>query len=291
MGRDTPKGLVYFSKDCKFYSDIKIRKLLKRHGVQSISIYEYILCRCYEHSYYLPHDADLTFVIHEVLCLEEGYINTVIESLFEFNLFSIEMFKAHNIYTSTGIQKRYNDISIRSRRKHVVEEYSLLNDEDSTDTPHSEVLNVTNKTLNVTNKDENVTFKDDNVTNSTQSKVKESKEKKSIYMPENIANDRNAIDSDGERSVVLEKQYPPELIESFKKFNSWIDTNVPNIRKIKTQITIENFKTLKEGVPNMRQVTDKLTYIHNTPKYWKGNDRKESVYLTILAWLRSDDKK
>lgn len=83
--------------------------------------------------------------------------------------------------------------------------------------------------------------------------------------------------------------HAPEILEAYKAFNAWIDTNAPNVRKIKKQISIEGYLKLKKQCPRMSIVTSKLEYLHNTPKYWNGKEKKEDVYLTIKNWIRRDN--
>ena len=78
MARPQKQGLEYFSFDVSFFSDIRIRKLIKYHGIQAVPVYEILLCRIYEGGYYIAWDDDLPFIISEVSDLEEDTIMDII---------------------------------------------------------------------------------------------------------------------------------------------------------------------------------------------------------------------
>ncbi len=96
------------------------------------------------------------------------------------------------------------------------------------------------------------------------------------------------VEEEGERQQAADK-HPPEVLEAFKLFDSWIDTNTSNVRKIKKQIDIDGYVKLKKATGgDMRIVLKKLEFLHNTPKYWNGKDKKVDVFLTIKNWIQRD---
>lgn len=86
------------------------------------------------------------------------------------------------------------------------------------------------------------------------------------------------------------EKYSEQTLDEFERFNRYIDENLPNVRKIKNQISLENYYQLRLKY-KMDVILDKLMNIHNTPKYHSGKERKEDVYYTILSWIRNDEKK
>lgn len=91
------------------------------------------------------------------------------------------------------------------------------------------------------------------------------------------------VEGEGDK---IEPTHPPEILDSYKKFNMWIDVNTPNIRKLKTQISIENYIKLKSKYPKMNVVTDMLKNMHN---YKKLTTNYVDVYLTLTKWLKKDE--
>lgn len=106
--------------------------------------------------------------------------------------------------------------------------------------------------------------------------------------PEEEVEVEEEVEGEGERQQAADI-HPPEVLEAFEKFRKWIEYNTPNVLKIKKQIDINGYVKLKKAVNgDMRIVTEKLEFLHNTPKYFSGSTRKEDVFLTIKNWIRRD---
>ena len=117
MGRPTKQGLEYFSLDVRMFSDIKIRKLIKYHKAQAVSVYLTLLCRIYEKGYFIEYDKDLPFIISEDCGLEEDTIVTIINYCVEVGLFDEGVYKQSKVLTSHGIQNRYVQACAKTKRK------------------------------------------------------------------------------------------------------------------------------------------------------------------------------
>jgi len=117
MARPQKKGLDYFSFDVGFFQDIKIRKLIKYHGIQAVPVYEILLCRIYEQGYYLEWDVNLPFIISETSYLEEDYITRVIDFMLEVGLFDKDTYESCQVLTSRSIQERYMCACNLTKRK------------------------------------------------------------------------------------------------------------------------------------------------------------------------------
>lgn len=74
--------------------------------------------------------------------------------------------------------------------------------------------------------------------------------------------------------------------DEFDRFNAYIETNLPDVRKIKKQISITQYYTLKK-LYGITVIMDKLAVIQNTPKYHTGKDKKADVYLTVNTWAKN----
>ena len=105
--------------------------------------------------------------------------------------------------------------------------------------------------------------------------------------------DRNKNDKK-EKNEKNEKNYKEEDIfisdeikiknEAFEKFNKWVDENATNVRRIKNQITEEQFAKLKEKY-NSQQI---MQIILNLENYKDAPKKYTSVYLTVNNWLKKD---
>ena len=72
--------------------------------------------------------------------------------------------------------------------------------------------------------------------------------------------------------------------EAFEKFNKWLDSETTFVRKIKKQMTEEQFMKLKKTY-NSTQI---MNTILNLEYYKDATKRYTSVYLTVSNWLKRD---
>lgn len=77
-----------------------------------------------------------------------------------------------------------------------------------------------------------------------------------------------------------------KLKEDFEKFNNWLDKETTFIRKIKKQMTEEQFMKLKNkyNSPQIIKTIESLENYKDAPKKYA------SVYLTVKNWLERDNK-
>lgn len=78
-----------------------------------------------------------------------------------------------------------------------------------------------------------------------------------------------------------------KLKEDFERFNNWLDTETTFIRKIKTQMTEEQFIKLKKKY-NSAQIMNTVLSLEN---YKDAPKRYTSVYLTVKNWLDKDNNR
>lgn len=129
MGRNRKQGLDYFPFDVDFFSDLKIRKLIKCQGGKAVTVYALLLCNIYKQGYYMRWDKELPFIISEQTGYDEVYIQEVIKSCFTVGLFSKDLYDQEKVITSKGIQERYQSICSLSRRVCDIKEYNLISSE------------------------------------------------------------------------------------------------------------------------------------------------------------------
>lgn len=125
MGRNAKRGLDYFPMDIDIFTDLKIRKLIKRQGGKAITVYALLLCNIYKEGYYMQWDEELPFICSEFTGFDEAYISEVIKTCLSLGLFSKALFESEHVLTSEGIQERYQRICQQSKRKCQVIEYRL----------------------------------------------------------------------------------------------------------------------------------------------------------------------
>lgn len=152
MARPRKDGLDYYPMDVNFLGDIKVKKVIRSHGIQAVAVILHLLGTVYrDNGYYATYDDDILFITADELNLEESYVKSVVEKLLEVDFFNKEQAEKNKVLTSIGIQERY--------RKATERRISVnINDSLCIQKPRSS---------------------EDNVYRSTQSKVKESKVKES----------------------------------------------------------------------------------------------------------------
>ena len=166
MARPVKQGIDYFPLGVGFLQDIKIRRIMRACGRESISVIISLLSNIYRNDgYYLLWDKDMPFIIADEIDVSEDTVTSVVEKSIEVGFFSEDVFKQYNVLTSPGIQQRF--FTAISRRNEIKCKKHLLKVDVSS---YSNVVIVDADSESV----------DDNSINShqsTQSKVKESKGK------------------------------------------------------------------------------------------------------------------
>lgn len=126
MGRNRKQGLDFFPFDVDFFTDIKVRKLIKYQGGKAVTVYLSLLCIIYKEGYYMSWDKELPFIISEQTGFDEAYIQQVIECCLKLGLVDEKLYKSDHVVTSRGIQQRYQRICARERRLSTIAEHSLI---------------------------------------------------------------------------------------------------------------------------------------------------------------------
>lgn len=167
MARPLSRGIEYYPLDVDFLNDLKIKKIMKSCGPNSIAIIILLLGNIYgDEGYFMKWDEDVCFLVADAVGAKEVYVKEVLKKCLQVDLFSSELFEKFKIITSKGIQKRFFEITRRRKRENIINEYLLVN--------VTETGVIVAETI-VTEAETGVI-----VSKSTQSKVKESKVKKSI---------------------------------------------------------------------------------------------------------------
>lgn len=166
MARPTAKGVEYFPLNVNFINDLKVRKLLLSCGAESIAVLIYLLSTIYKDEGYFVeiHEDEIDLIALDVNVTPQ-FVLEVINKACEVRFFDVNLYNDFNILTSKGIQERYLKITERRKNSVVITQFNLIN--------------VYNNSINVNNNSINVNNNSINVYDNEQSKVKESKEKKS----------------------------------------------------------------------------------------------------------------
>ena len=161
-------GLDYFSFDIDFFNDQKIEFVSAKYGELGELIAIKLLCKIYREGYYLKWGEDecLLFSKKAGEDISKELAKNVIDELLKRGFFNKNLYDKYSILTSKGIQKRF--LEAAKRRKEIVffKEYFLLNGHNVYISPQN--VNIITKNVDIRE----------------QSKVKESKVKKSKEIKE-----------------------------------------------------------------------------------------------------------
>ena len=251
MARPLKNGLDYYPLNVDFFSDIKVRRLIKAGGPQSISILIALLGNIYRgEGYYMRWDNDLTFLISDLVGVTEGAVMETVNKAVHIGFFHAGLFETYKILTSKGIQARYLEAVSRRRQVFLNKNYLLLDVNAYNNVVLDDVID-DNNSVNVYNNSVNVD-------RSTQSKVKESKVKESKVV--------NTLS--GNPTLDAKKNLVAEVVEFLnQQTGAHYRANTPKTRRlIETRI--------KEGFG----LDDFKVVIAKKAKQWL-HDPKMSKYL------------
>lgn len=249
MGRHIKEGLSYFPLEVDFFEDEKVQFVSARFGVKGDGIIVRILCKIYRQGYAIKFDDDVALLFARSVgdINLHGLVKDVVNELLKRDFFDEGIFKRFGLLTSKGIQKRYVKICTDAKRKdsEINAEVDLLQSKHAF-TPE-EIVKTPEE--------------------STQSKVKESKEKKS--------------------KVLVGQAHTNEQLEFFKNFETFIEKDASNVGKMKEAFTIDQFFKLKEKFTSI-QIKEQLLKMHNHKPLLQKNI---SAYLTFSNWSKNNFNK
>lgn len=125
-GRPIKQGIDYFPLDTSFFSDVKIRKIARACGPNAASVLICLLCNIYrDNGYYIVWDEDLPFCIADEVGVSEGCVKEVLLKAVQVGFFDVEKHSAYGILTSSGIQKRFFEITRQRTETEIVPEFLI----------------------------------------------------------------------------------------------------------------------------------------------------------------------
>ena len=122
--------------------------------------------------------------------------------------------------------------------------------------------------------------------NDTQTTSKRQANDKQTTTNKNDKNDKNEKKEIKEEDIIISDEIK-KLKEDFERFNKWLDSETIFVRKIKTQMTEEQFIKLKKKY-NSVQIMNTVLSLEN---YKDATKRYTSVYLTVKNWLDKDNNR
>lgn len=94
------------------------------------------------------------------------------------------------------------------------------------------------------------------------------------------------VEEEAGRGTPQAAAHPPDLIDSFQKFNTWLKDNAPRVLELKHTISIEQFQKLKTSYPDMKVPAKTLKAMHNFKPLTRNY---VDAYLTLKKWIAKDE--
>lgn len=242
MARPTKQGLDYFPLDVGFLQNVKVRRIMRACGIQSIPVLISLLANTYrEEGYFLRWDNDMPFLIADELGVSEGAVTAVVDKATQVGFFNANMYEKYGVLTSDGIQKRFFEATARRTSVRYDARFLLINVSD-----YKNLVNVYKNSIN----------DDDN----PQSKVKESKVKESKGK-ESKGKESSSRSDDGLKDVVTayrQNIYPMPGEMDLEKLKAMVDD-------FGSDIVI---KAIDRAVARNKR---SLAYVHGILKRWQAS--------------------
>ena len=114
--------------------------------------------------------------------------------------------------------------------------------------------------------------------------AKQTQRKRKPNATQTQADPNNNDNNDNNEKKNIYTSEKSEKEKEFDRFNEWIDKNIPYLRKIRDQITFDEYKRLTEKY-NGEQIRKILTDMAN---YKKAPTQYTSVNLTFQKWAKKE---
>jgi DnaD/phage-associated family protein len=160
MARPQKEGLDYFPLDVDIDQDDKVAVIEAQHGVTGFAVVIKLLMKIYKNGYFYQWTEKEQLLFSRLVNVDINELNVIINDCVKWGLFSEKLYQEGQILTSKGIQLRYLEASTRRQEVHIKKSHLLI-EEDKVNVYKNLYIDGVNVYIN------------------PQSKVKESKEKKS----------------------------------------------------------------------------------------------------------------
>lgn len=220
MARPLKEGLEYFPLDCDIDQDDKMIIIEAQHGLIGFGIAIKLLMKIYNNSYFYEWTEREQILFSKRVNVDINTLTNVINDLIKWGFFDKELFINEKILTSSGVQKRYLEATLRRKKVKMLKKYLLLDDE------------TVNSYKNLVIVDINPSSDEVNGDNSTQSKVKESKVKESKGKEKESSNNSTQL-------LSLPTQYHEQIFNKVGQvsYRTWFENT--SINEVDNILTIE----------------------------------------------------
>ncbi|WP_187445544.1 DUF4373 domain-containing protein [Bacillus infantis] len=218
MARPIKQGLDYFPLDV--HLDDKFKFIEIKYKLEGFAVVIKLLQKIYSSGYWCKWTEDEALLFSDDLRTNVDLVNAVVNECLSREVFDKNLYEKHKILTSRGIQKRYKEIASRRKHVEVIKEYLVIDG-----------INGINDNINKVNDNIMSSVCKQDEDNSTQSKVKESKEKETNKYIHDLYEHYNS------KNIIKHQK----LTDSMK-------------RSAKAMLRDYTFETLKKAIDNYAEV-------------------------------------
>ncbi|MBP9095159.1 MAG: DUF4373 domain-containing protein [Ignavibacteria bacterium] len=274
MARPLKTGLEYFSHDVSLSSDDKVQFIEAKHGIIGYAVFCKLLEKIYKNGYYAKWEQRDEILFAKTNSLDVKAVKEIVSDCINEGLFSAKLYNEHNVLTSRSIQLRYILGSQKRKNIYLINDFLCVSETEASIHVKVTLTGITGEIIEVISPE------------STQSKVKESKEKKSrgeetpprnflkisfdefykTFLAERDFNTYEKYDLEIYFSQAVEK-YPSEtsIAEIIKRVKKFIGCDInssgkfsPHLKKIitKDSVTVA-YELVKNNLDWIKNLPDK----------------------------------
>jgi len=242
MARPQKTGLDYFPLDC--HLDKNLKAIIRKFNAEGFGVIVGLYQHIYADGYWLKWCEETAEDFALEIGVDEDILSQIVKFCVNREIFNSAIYKSNKVLTSRGIQKRYLVATERRKCKQL---------------PLYNLINVDNNSVNVDNNPVN-----DNI--STQSKVKESKVKETIYAFEEFWADYSFKKDKSKCEKLFSKIKEEDLIKIKETITDYVDStnadyndNTDSRTRRKYPATYLNSKTWDDEITKVKPKASKQT--------------------------------
>lgn len=260
MARPIKEGLNYFPLDVDIDQDDKIAIIEALHGIEGFGVVIKLLMKIYKEGYFYEWNNREQILFSKRVNVDINTVKEIVNDCINEGLFCKNMFDAHNILTSKGIQKRYLEAIKRRKEVTFLEKFYLIDDPKS-------IIGTSNISIFVVDDNNNKVNVNINSVNANISTQRKENKRKKEYINNSP---KSEIPNDVEKQFLEwwelygKKEGRAKCLAKFKTILKKIDFETIKLGTERYLKHLENLKSVGAFVP---QKKNPLTFLNGA--HWE----------------------
>lgn len=142
MARPQKEGLDYFSFDVDMDQDDKVLLIEAKHKITGFAVLVKLLMKIYKEGYFYKWTEREQLLFSNKINVDINTVNEVVNDCIKWEFFNPSLYEKYSILTSSGIQKRYIEATVRRKEITIIAEYFVINFPESNDKLNVNIVNV-----------------------------------------------------------------------------------------------------------------------------------------------------